>query len=761
MKRQFLLFVLCIAALTGYAQTNNNSYNLGFEKQDAKTGLPAGWGLGNISKSDIAGDQPGAYKSDSVIKHNGRYSLLIDWTKGYKPWTASNYAINQIFKGSKIKLTGYVKTEDVTEGAGLWMRLDGEDNKNLGFDNMMKRPIKGTTDWKEYTIELDYDQDEVKSIFVGGLISGTGKMWMDNLHITIDGTDITEAKLYTPPPSEYKADQDTEFNNGSGMEATALNSDKIKELTNLGMLWGFIKYYHAGVNKGEYNMDAELFRVLPKVLAAENVKEANKVMEHWVDSFGVPDLCRKCADPDKKENIKILPDYGNLFIPNNFSKKFTDKLVYIRQNRRNEEKNYYIESAPGVGNPVFKHEKAYSKMPYPDAGMRLLALYRYWNMVQYFFPDKHLIDDNWNKVLTEFIPEFWEAADTMAYQAACLKLIARIHDTHANIWGGGTQIGKMKGDLITPFQAKFIEGRLVVTDYYTNDEAVRNKIKIGDVIEKIDGVPLDDLIKKYLPLTPASNYETQLRDMPGSRGFLLRSNKPEAQLTIKRDGLLTDITVTRVDIEKIDLKVDFQGKEKAGYKMLKGNIGYIFPAKLKDDDIDSIETLFDDTKGLIIDMRCYPSTFMTFTYAKWLKPAASPFVKFTFCSTDYPGYFKTGDGPENGRKNKDYYKGKVVIIVNAITQSSAEYQTMALSTAPKVKVIGSTTAGADGNVSEIMLPGGIRTMFSGIGILYPDETETQRKGVKIDRVVKPTIKGIKEGKDELLDAAIGMMSGKW
>lgn len=97
---------------------------------------------------------------------------------------------------------------------------------------------------------------------------------------------------------------------------------------------------------------------------------------------------------------------------------------------------------------------------------------------------------------------------------------------------------------------------------------------------------------------------------------------------------------------------------------------------------------------------------------------------------------------------------KVVVIVNTDSQSQAEYTTIAFQSAPNVKVIGSTTAGADGNVSPFKLPGGIPTMISGIGIFYPDRTPTQRVGVKIDKVLRPAIKGIAAGKDELLDKAI-------
>jgi C-terminal processing protease CtpA/Prc len=79
---------------------------------------------------------------------------------------------------------------------------------------------------------------------------------------------------------------------------------------------------------------------------------------------------------------------------------------------------------------------------------------------------------------------------------------------------------------------------------------------------------------------------------------------------------------------------------------------------------------------------------------------------------------------------------------------------MALQSAHNATVIGSTTAGTDGNISKIPLPGGIATSFSGIGVYYPDKTETQHMGVKINIPVKQTLKGFQEGRDELLEKAI-------
>jgi C-terminal processing protease CtpA/Prc len=189
-------------------------------------------------------------------------------------------------------------------------------------------------------------------------------------------------------------------------------------------------------------------------------------------------------------------------------------------------------------------------------------------------------------------------------------------------------------------------------------------------------------------------------------------------------------------------------------------IGYIYPGIIKNAYLPKIMEEVKNTRGLIIDMRTYPSEFIVFTLGGYLMPEATRFVKFSRTSNSRPGLFTYYTNLSVGKNNNDYYKGKVVIIVNETTLSQAEYTTMALRVAPEAKVIGSTTAGADGNVSAFTLPGGIRTAISGIGVYYPDGKETQRIGIVPDFVIKPTIKGIVEGRDELLEKAIEIINEK-
>lgn len=79
---------------------------------------------------------------------------------------------------------------------------------------------------------------------------------------------------------------------------------------------------------------------------------------------------------------------------------------------------------------------------------------------------------------------------------------------------------------------------------------------------------------------------------------------------------------------------------------------------------------------------------------------------------------------------------------------------MAYRLSPRAKVFGSQTAGADGNVERITLPGGNKVVYTSIGVYYPDRTETQGMGIVPDVKVRPTVEGIREGRDEVLEAAL-------
>ncbi len=92
------------------------------------------------------------------------------------------------FKGKRVRFSAWVKTENAAEWSGLWMRVD-KGQRSIAFDNMLDRPIKGTTEWKQYEVVLDVDTSSTDIAF-GLLLIGTGKTWIDNVKIETVNNDV-------------------------------------------------------------------------------------------------------------------------------------------------------------------------------------------------------------------------------------------------------------------------------------------------------------------------------------------------------------------------------------------------------------------------------------------------------------------------------------------------------------------------------------------------------------------------------------------
>jgi C-terminal processing protease CtpA/Prc len=733
MKHFFtFIFIFYLSHLSFGQNTSQNSL-FNFDIENIENGKPIGW--------SSFGNEKYLIEIDSTIVHGGKNSLSITNTSDLIDYRAWSFSLPNNYYGKKIKLSGYLKTENVSDGfASLWMRID----PSIAFDNMAERNLKGTNDWQKFEITLNMEPDNTEQIVFGGLLIGKGKVWIDDLEIVIDNSKVQDLKPYER--NKYPADLDKEFVSTSKIKDFTPNDFQIQNLKTLGLVWGFLKYYHPEITKGNYNWDFELFRITPKILAATTSTERDIVLLDWIKKLGEV----KEGKPEKlnPQEIKIVPDLDWLN-KSGFSTELQNHLLKTKNANRSN-KHYYIDFNPKVGNPKFQNESSYSKISFLDTGYRLLALFRYWNMIQYFFPNRELIGEDWKNVLEEFIPKIVIAKDKTEYTVSMLELIARIHDTHANIWGDNKVLNAYWGKNYPAFETNFIEEQAVVTDFYDDELAKKSNIQIGDVIMKINDKEVSDIVKERIKFYPASNYPTKLRDIGPE---LLRSNDSIQNITYKRNNQIytQKIKLFPTSIVNIYKKYD---RIDTSFYFIDKDIAYINNGSIKRKELPEIFKKIQNAKALIIDDRNYPSEFVLFVLSRHLQPKSTPFVKFSKGSIKTPGLFVYTDYTKSGINNSDYFKGKVIILVNETTQSSAEYHAMAYRTAPNATVIGSTTAGADGNVSSIRLPGGISTMISGIGVYYPDGRETQRIGIVPDIEVKPTIEGIKNGKDEVLEKAI-------
>jgi C-terminal processing protease CtpA/Prc len=737
MKPLFAFLLLTVPLIAQPLTRANVASILGFE--DSQNGrLSARWNAG--SSPDII--------ADSTVVHSGRYSARITRAVA-TDFTTIITSIPQDFAAQTLELRGYVKLENVAGNIALWLRQDGPAG-SLGFVTLQTLNLRGTADWKEYSIQLRL-QPNGRQIVFGFLVSGAGRAWADSLQLLADGKPIADA----PDAAPTILVSDREFDNGSQINVSDLSDLQVENLATLANVWGFAKYHHPFVTAGNRHWDYELFRVMPAVLNAESADQANAAINDWLLRLGDPPACSPCP---------TLPSTGLLLPPDiewiNDAAALGDPLSGTLQTiyrRRSGPNHFFVSKVSGVGNPVFENELNYPSMRHPDSGLQLLALFRFWNMMQYFNPNRKIMGDQpdnaseyWAGTLRESIRPFAFATDRVSYQRALLLFIAKINDTHSNLWTGTSALPPM-GSCYLPVDLRFVEGQLVVYRRTARDAAAENPLQVGDVITHLDGSAVYDLVNDWRPFYPASNEPTRLRDIARYAG---RGACQSVALSVLRGEEQLNLSLTRLPTAAIDFTRssvhDLPGDT---FQKLAGDVAYLKLSSVRAADSASYIRQAEGTRGLIIDIRNYPSEFVVFTLGQLLVSERSPFATFTAVNLSNPGAFYR-DATATLVPQAPRYTGKVVILVDEISQSQAEYTTMAFRTAPGAVVVGSTTAGADGNVSLIPLPGAQSSYISGIGVFYPDGRPTQRIGILPDVEMWPTVAGIRDGRDELVETAI-------
>jgi Peptidase family S41 len=713
--------------------------SLSFEAP-ARGDMPGGWG----------GGPPGTIFVDDKVVHGGRWSARIErHTDSPSNFSTITKSISIEFSGATIELRGFLRTEDVSDFVGLWMREDGE-SPSLAFDNMQSRQLKGTTAWTEYSIKLPI-HPEAKQLFFGVLLAGTGKAWGDDLQLLVDGRPVWEAPKAERPKTTL--DGDHEFDGGSRITIHELTNVQIDNLVTLGRVWGFLKYYHPSVTSGHRHWDYELFRVLPAILEARDHATANAVLANWIANLGAVGPCNPCAKLDESD-LQFGPDLNWIANTKLLGTDLSQSLILIRDNRVLG-KQFYVSTVSGIGNPSFDHELGYPEVKLPDSGFQLLGLYRFWNIVEYWSPYRNVLGEDWTRVLAEFVPRIETAKNVESYKQELLALVAKAHDGHANLWSS-LDVRPPVGKCQLSVNVRFVENLPTISGFTASEPSNLGELRIGDVITELDGVTAPRLIESWKPYYAASNDAARFRDMGRS---MTRGECGESEIGVRRGSQEFKFKVKRVPPMGANPGGNTHDLPGPTFLLLSKDVAYLKLSSVKAADCAHYVEEAAGTKGLIIDIRNYPSEFVVFALGSLLVDNEIPFARFTEGDLSTAGAFHWMK-PVSLSPQKPHYSGKIVVLVDEDSMSQAEYTSMAFRAAHRAIVVGSTTAGADGNVSPFALPGGVRTMISGIGVFYPDKTPTQRIGIVPNVEVRPTIAGIRAGKDEVLEEALRQIVGQ-
>lgn len=426
------------------------------------------------------------------------------------------------------------------------------------------------------------------------------------------------------------------------------------------------------------------------------------------------------------------------------------------QAAREHKKGQHFENTTTFTPQVSQQEKAYAQMEFPSTEYRLLALFRFWNIINYFFPYKDLISDSWETVLPRYISKFKGNRDAADYQLTVREMVAEIHDSHGGVYNVNAAAERL-GKYLPPILVRYIENQSVVTQVVDDHLPV----KVGDVILSIDGESVETRCEFLSHFIAASTPQSLMNQV---RWNLLRGQQDSvAKLGVRgMDGEVREVEISRsVPIYAPEL---FAAEKRSlpVVQVLPSGYGYVDLARLQVGEVDPMFETLKTTPAIIFDMRGYPHGTAWVIAPRLTEknmPVAAlfsrPLLEGTslneFGLVESANYRFVQRLPE---RNGDVYKGKVVVLINEEAISQAEHTCMFFEAATDVTFIGTPTAGANGDVTVMILPGGLRVSFTGHNVRHADGRQLQRVGIQPTITAAPTIGGISAGRDEILETAI-------
>jgi hypothetical protein len=723
--------LLALHALAGVASAAEAPADplglLGFETKLVE-GLPCGW---SATPRDTA-------FADDAVKRSGTRALRVERGPGRKDkFTSIARGAPVDFAGQAVELRGQLRADG--GNASLWLRQDAE--KQLDF--VGGEAVPTTSGWVAQSINAKL-HPAARNLVFGLRYTGTGKAWVDDFELLIDGEPIAIDAAYCTPTV---LDEDHEFDRGSGIELRKLSDAQLDSLVLTAKVWGFLKYHHPVLTAGKRHWDYALLRQLPKILAAGSWKETQSILLDWIDSLGVVPPCdTACAKADSQAPVQPrlhwIDDHRLL------GRELSTRLRSIHTNRI-ANRQFFVGLGPGVGNATFDNDPAYQEISFPDSGFQILALLRFWNMVEYWFPYRELIDESWDVVLRESLAALAAGMSRQDFELGMKALVARADDGHANLYIAPT-VGPPTGECQLPVSLRYLEGQFVVESLTADTEEAR-LFRAGDVLTTLDGNPVGQIVAQVRRYHGASNEPARMREIARA---LTRGDCGSVRVGILRDRAV-ELEARRVPREALSLDDVYRNdRPGATFQMLSSKIAYLKLSSIKVADVPKyITEASSSAEALIVDIRNYPAEFVVFALGSLLVDEATPFATFTAPSLSNPGMFVWAATPRLTAA-QPHFPGRVAILVDEHSQSQAEYTAMALRASPRAIIAGSQTAGADGNVTLIPLPGGLRASMSGLGVFYPDRKRTQQRGVAIDVPCSATIAGIQAGRDEILECAL-------
>lgn len=528
------------------------------------------------------------------------------------------------------------------------------------------------------------------------------------------------------------------------------DSQKTENLEKLCLVWGYTKYTHPAFLFGEKDWDEELLKLIPVVSEAK-AEEVNDILHEWFVSLGEIDYKTLNRVPQwaaaKEEDKSVQADMS--WIGEDYlGAELTEDLLQLGPILNIDRSKAPVKfNQEGIAD--FSNEPTYLDFDYSESSNRLLGLFRVWNTIEYYSPYLDIQDERWESLLSEYIPKILEQSDKSSYYLTLLEMMTNLHDGHVTLWDNITILFQYFGKYTAPVELMMAEGEWIVSKVWDRNCALH----LGDVIKKVDDTEVKEVVHKIQQYVSIPNEQKMVK---GISPWILRSHKPKIKISVIRNGKEELLEVDGTESYYPAIK-----RADVSHELLKENIGVIHPSQIKDNEIYAIMKEFQNTDGLIIDLREYP-TASDFSVLFSYLMEGQPVMDANKAAQAVPGIYVT-ENQRDGNFSKSHpfyiqrgiyeYGGSIVVLIDQLSQSRPELYALTMKNSDHVTLLGNNTLGSVANISLIPVPGGNTISFSSVGVTK-DGKQIQRFGVAPDIEVHPTIEGIKEGRDELLEAAV-------
>ena len=535
-------------------------------------------------------------------------------------------------------------------------------------------------------------------------------------------------------------------------------------------VYGIVKYYSNDVSQGKINWDAHTVDYIPKIELVKNTEDFNQLLRDYLSII----ICKESNSPVLLDYDKIQKKYKTGKLEKRVSFDWIeDNLINIENQKKIKNIIASFEMKKNVAFELGNKKKTINhKELFKFDSLSLsnnhyfLGFLQCWNLIEYFYPYKNLMDNKWDDVLKKDIVSFTIIQNRGDYIQKMKQLSSNLDDSHVFIDDLSEQNLTNKWH---PLNFISVENKVVFYNLLSDSLKNTPSIKKGDILTHVQGIPIDSLFKTYLKKTSNSN----LKGTKYQFAVSMNSPKdlPDSVCFTFNDTI--NVYSKKLPIDKMNRITSY--KKPPNIKDLDIKVGYINTTNIGFSQFGKAMRKFKKKEFIIFDCRGYadlgvlrygvllggkPKDVSKFDYPYYRLPGHFlPWKDNYFGSTTEMALKLIGVIPENAGNVipslKKPFKGKGIILMNERAMSFGETNIMTLKTYCKNCVlIGSNTVGANGNVAVGKLIGDIDIGYTGVDLRFADGTQVQRVGIKPDIEVFHKISDLIKGEDTLLNYSL-------